>query len=84
MSLVYVIYLGDVDKLTIKVIVYANSAGRMMITFVIIVNVGLASMSMIIMSLGAVLYRRPRYLVRSLCIYAPDVSDFGILSGHKV
>ena len=69
---------GVVDKLTIRHIVYVNSAGKMMIIFVIIVNVGLALMSTIIMSLGVVLYRRPRYAVRSQYIFAPDVSGFGI------
>ena len=76
--MVVVIYLGVVEKLTIRRIVYANSAGKMMIIFVIIVNVGLASMSMIIMNLGVVLYRRPRYAVRSQSIFAPDVSGSGI------
>ena len=74
----FAIYLGVVAKLTIRRIVYANSAGKMMIIFVIIVNVGLASMSMIIMNLGVVLYRRPRYVVRSQSIFALDVSGFGI------
>ena len=74
----FAIYLGVVDKSTIRAIVYANSAGKMMISFVIIVNVGLASMSTIIMNLGVVLYRRHRYAVRSQSIFAPDVSGFGI------
>ena len=65
-------------RLTIGIIVYENSAGKMMIIFVIIVNVGLASMSTIIMNLGVVLYRRHRYAVRSQSIFAPDVSGFGI------
>ena len=76
--MVYVIYPGDVDKLTIEVIVYANNAGKMMITFAIIVNVGLALMSMIIMNLGVVQYRECRYIVRSQSIFAPDVNGFGI------
>ena len=74
----FAIYLGVVDKSTIRAIVYANSAGKMMIIFVIIVNVRLASMSTIIMNLGVVLYRRHRYAVRSQSIFAPDVSGFGI------
>ena len=74
----FAIYLGVVDKSTIRAIVYANSAGKMMISFVIIVNVGLASMSTIIMNLGVVLYRRHRYAVHSQSIFAPDVSGFGI------
>ena len=78
MLLVFVIYLSGVAKLTIKIIVYVNSAGKMMIIFAITVNVGWALMSMIIMNLGAVLYRECRYIVRSQYIFAPDVKDLGI------
>ena len=66
------------DRSTIRVIVYANSAGKMLIIFVIIANVGLASMSTFITNLGVVIYRRHRYAVRSQSILAPDVSGYGI------
>ena len=66
------------DKLTLETIVYANSAGKTMIIFVIIVSDGLASMSMIIMNPGVVLYRKTRYIVHSQSIFAQDVKGFGI------
>ena len=65
-------------KLTLGAIVYAKSAGKTMIIFVIIANDGLASMSMIIMNPGVVLYRRPRYLVHSQSIFGQGVKGFGI------
>ena len=78
LSLVCVIYPSDVVKSTIKVIVYVSSAGKMMISFVIIVNVGWALMNMIIMNPGVVAYREFRYIVHSQYIYALDVKGSGI------